>query len=140
MHNKYIFVQTDDGIMIIDQHIAHERILYERALDAMERAAVDRSQRLMFPVTVQLTAAERAIYRELEDDLQRLGYESRLASDGATVELLAVPVEIRAGSGQPRSVKFWSSTQSIKRSVQHQHVITWRHRSDAVPQSKLATP
>ncbi|KXB98116.1 MAG: hypothetical protein AA908_01555 [Chlorobi bacterium NICIL-2] len=98
MHNKYIFVQTDDGIMIIDQHIAHERILYERALDAMERAAVDRSQRLMFPVTVQLTAAERAIYRELEDDLQRLGYESRLASDGATVELLAVPVEIRAGS------------------------------------------
>ncbi|GIV53376.1 MAG: DNA mismatch repair protein MutL [Candidatus Kapaibacterium sp.] len=98
MHNKYIFVQTDDGIMIIDQHIAHERILYERALDAMERAAGDRSQRLMFPVTVQLTAAERAIYCELEDDLHRLGYESRLTADGASVELLAVPVEIRAGS------------------------------------------
>lgn len=98
MHNKYIFVQTDEGIMIIDQHIAHERILYERALDAMERAAGDRSQRLMFPVTIQLTAAERAIYSELEGDLRRLGYESRLLSDSATVELHAVPVEIRPGA------------------------------------------
>ncbi len=97
MHNKYIFVQTDDGIMIIDQHIAHERILYERALAAIERSSSERSQRLMFPVTCQLTAAERAVYIELEGDLHRLGYECRLLEDGLTIELTAVPIEIRAG-------------------------------------------
>jgi DNA mismatch repair protein MutL len=97
MHNKYIFVQTEDGIMIIDQHIAHERILYERALAAIERSSSERSQRLMFPVTCQLTPAERAIYIELESDLHRLGYECRLLEDGLTIELTAVPIEIRSG-------------------------------------------
>jgi DNA mismatch repair protein MutL len=97
MHNKYIFVQTDDGIMIIDQHIAHERILYERALDAMQNASAERSQRLMFPVEVPLSARERAIYRELESDLQRLGYECHLDDERMVVEIRAVPVEIRAG-------------------------------------------
>lgn len=97
MHNKYIFVQTDDGIMIIDQHIAHERVLYERALDAMERAATDRTQRLMFPVLLQLTPRELAIYRELENELVHLGYECRLIEERAAVEIAAVPIEIRAG-------------------------------------------
>ncbi len=97
IHNKYIFVQTDDGIMIIDQHIAHERILYERALDAMEQAATDRSQRLMFPVEVQLNAREIAIFRELSDDLQRLGYDCHFNQERGTVEIRSVPLEIRAG-------------------------------------------
>ncbi|GIV54469.1 MAG: DNA mismatch repair protein MutL [Candidatus Kapaibacterium sp.] len=97
MHNKYIFVQTDDGIMIIDQHIAHERILYERALDALEHASADRSQRLMFPVELPLNAREIAIFRELAEDLQRLGYDCCLHEDRATVEIRAVPTEIRPG-------------------------------------------
>lgn len=97
MHNKYIFVQTDDGIVIIDQHIAHERILYERALDAMERATPERTQRLMFPVEVELTARELAIFREVEHDLHRLGYECRLVQGRSTVEIAAVPIEIASG-------------------------------------------
>lgn len=97
MHNKYIFVQTDDGIMIIDQHIAHERILYERALDAMERAATDRTQRLMFPVLLQLNPREVAIYQEVENDLVYLGYECRLIEERGVVEISAVPIEIKAG-------------------------------------------
>ncbi|MCX7929530.1 MAG: DNA mismatch repair endonuclease MutL [Chlorobi bacterium] len=98
IHDKYILVQTDDGIMIVDQHIAHERILYERALDAFERATGSRTQRLMFPVEMPLDARLRAIYHELEPELQQLGYECRLLSDRDAVEIRAVPVEIRLGT------------------------------------------
>ncbi|MCS6999470.1 MAG: DNA mismatch repair endonuclease MutL [Candidatus Kapabacteria bacterium] len=97
MHNKYILVQTDDGIMIIDQHVAHERILYESALDAMEKAAENRTQQLMFPVPLRLSARELSIYRELENDLHRLGYECRLLEESSVVEITGVPVEIRLG-------------------------------------------
>jgi DNA mismatch repair protein MutL len=58
----------------------------------------------MFPVEVPLSARERAIYRELESDLQRLGYECHLDDERMVVEIRAVPVEIRAG-GEAASLR-----------------------------------
>jgi len=53
LHNKYILSQIKSGLMIIDQHVAHERILYEKALNRFE-ADIPFSQQLLFPKTVQL--------------------------------------------------------------------------------------
>lgn len=53
LHNTYILVQTELGLEIIDQHVAHERILYERFLEQLQAQKIAR-QRLLIPVTLEL--------------------------------------------------------------------------------------
>jgi DNA mismatch repair protein MutL len=96
MHNKYILMQTDDGVMVIDQHIAHERILYEKALLLMEQD-FPVSQKLLFAVTTELSPSEMILYRELYDELIKLGFTLEEKST-TMVEISGVPLDIHAGS------------------------------------------
>ncbi len=57
LHGTYLLVQTDEGLELIDQHVAHERILYERFLRQMTQGEV-RRQRLLIPMTLELSADE----------------------------------------------------------------------------------
>lgn len=72
--NTYIFAETRDGLLIVDQHSAHERILYERLMRAFG-AGGQESQRLLFPLTLRLTPAEVGQVAELGGLLARAGYE-----------------------------------------------------------------
>ena len=73
LHNKYIFCQTSSGVMIIDQHAAHERVLYERAIKAMNRE-FSYSQNLLFKIKIKLNVTEVSMLKELQEDLNTLGY------------------------------------------------------------------
>ncbi len=77
IHNKYIISQIRSGIMIVDQHVAHERILYERALESMKRS-LPMSQQLLFPLEMKIAPAEYALVRELRTDLTSLGFDITL--------------------------------------------------------------
>ncbi len=57
LHGTYLLVQTDEGLELIDQHVAHERILYERFLKQMTQGEI-RRQRLLIPMTLELSADE----------------------------------------------------------------------------------
>jgi len=70
----YIFAEARDGLIIVDQHSAHERILYERLMRAFS-AGGQESQRLLFPLTIRLTPAECDQVRELSGLLARSGFE-----------------------------------------------------------------
>ena len=63
--------------MIIDQHAAHERILYERVMANFENT-LPSSQQLLFPETVDLGASDYALVKELLPDLVLLGFDIRL--------------------------------------------------------------
>lgn len=95
IHNKYILSQIRSGIMIIDQHVAHERILYERALESM-KAALPMSQQLLFPLEMKTTPAEYALVRELRSDLLALGFDVALEK-GERVAIQGVPNDVRPG-------------------------------------------
>jgi len=95
LHNKYVFVQTDKGVMVIDQHNAHERILYERALKAMNEQFVN-GQKLLFPVKIELNSSEKALFDELSVDLERLGFDITL--DETVAEVRGVPLDVHAGN------------------------------------------
>ena len=85
----YILAETRDGILIVDQHSAHERILFERLMRAFSQDGLE-SQRLLFPLTLRLTPAERAQVEELSSLLARAGFEVEgFGSD--TVIVHAVP-------------------------------------------------
>lgn len=95
LHRKYILTQTDRGIAIIDQHVAHERILYERALKAINES-LPYSQTLLFPVVMEMNTSEQALLAELKEEFLRLGFHYAL-SDTGSVELSAVPLDVRTG-------------------------------------------
>ena len=91
LHEKYVFVQTREGVMILDQHAAHERVMYEKARRLLSDAAeAGPSQELLFPVTVELMPAESAALERVSPLLSKLGFSVREMS-GRTVLLSAVP-------------------------------------------------
>ena len=96
LHNKYILAQIKSGLMIVDQHVAHERILYERAL-ARFNNAIPASQQLLFPHTEELTAGDFALASELLPHLRAIGFEVK-AFGKNTMVLEGVPTEIKAGT------------------------------------------
>ena len=95
IHNKYIISQIRSGIMIVDQHVAHERILYEEALKSME-TAMPMSQQLLFPLDLKFASAEYALMRELRNNLTALGFEISLDGEGK-VGVYGVPNDVRPG-------------------------------------------
>ncbi len=74
VHNRYLVVETDVGIEVIDQHALHERILYEQLRDKVLSGALE-SQRLLVPEPVDLTATESAAALEHSQLLAQLGVE-----------------------------------------------------------------
>lgn len=100
VHNKYIITQIRSGIMIVDQHVAHERILYEQALGSFERN-MPMSQQLLFPLELRLPPAELALVNELRSNLSSLGFEIGVDPAGK-VSIMGVPIDVR--SGQEESI------------------------------------
>jgi DNA mismatch repair protein MutL len=74
VHDTYIIVEADAGLLIVDQHSAHERVLYERAMAALERGDAA-SQKLLFPLTIRFTPAELDALEQCREQLERMGYE-----------------------------------------------------------------
>ena len=89
LHNAYIFAQVKDGFILIEQHGAHERVLFERALQTMDRESAP-SQQLLFPVTMDLPVPQLALVREHFDLFGRLGFNVKLFGE-RTVVVDAVP-------------------------------------------------
>ena len=72
LHETYIVAQTRDGLVIVDQHAAHERIVYERMKAALEKSGVAR-QILLIPEIVELDEADAARLSARAEDLARFG-------------------------------------------------------------------
>jgi DNA mismatch repair protein MutL len=89
IHDTYILAETRSGLLIIDQHAAHERILFEalmRDFDAGGRP----SQRLLFPITLRLSPAEFAVAEDTRSLLARAGFETE-PFGGRTIIVHAAP-------------------------------------------------
>lgn len=96
LHNKYILSQIKSGLMIIDQHVAHERVLYEKALNRLE-TDIPFSQQLLFPKKVKTDPARVSLLKELEPYLSRLGFQLKFLAK-ETVKIEGVPDDVRKGT------------------------------------------
>lgn len=72
VHENYIISQTDRGVVIVDQHAAHERLVYERLKRQMAETGVT-AQALLIPEIVELSASDAARLLEFSDELRRFG-------------------------------------------------------------------
>jgi len=75
IRNSFILAVNEDGLWIVDQHVAHERILFERILKQRAVQKVE-SQRLLMPIVLELSPAQQAVFAEIADELQHNGFEA----------------------------------------------------------------
>ena len=96
VHNKYIISQINSGLVIIDQHVAHERVLYEEALNAFENNPLS-AQTLLFPEELEFSPDEFTVLLELLPYLEKLGF--RMNENGQNRILLeAIPSDMGWGN------------------------------------------
>jgi DNA mismatch repair protein MutL len=89
-HDTYILAETRSGLLIIDQHSAHERILFQQLMTAFD-AGGQPSQRLLFPLTLRLSPGEYAVMEASRSLFERAGYEIE-PFGGRTAIVHAAPV------------------------------------------------
>ena len=75
IRNSFILAVNEDGLWIVDQHVAHERVLFERVLKQRAATGVE-SQRLLMPIVLELSPAQQAVFAEIADELQHNGFEA----------------------------------------------------------------
>jgi DNA mismatch repair protein MutL len=95
IHNSFIIAAGKDGLWIIDQHVAHERILFEKVLKQRALNAVER-QRLLIPVVLELTAGQHLQYARIADELNNTGFETEPFGN-RTIAVKAAPAGVGHG-------------------------------------------
>ena len=89
IHNKYIITEITSGIIIIDQHVAHERILYESSKKSLEGDGLS-SQKILFPKVIKFDPEEYIFLLEIISYLEKIGFEFREFGEN-TIILEGVP-------------------------------------------------
>lgn len=96
LHNSYIFIQVEDGLVIIDQHAAHERIIYERMLHRTQGAPAVR-QKLIFTIVIDIPSFIKPFIHELLEEniilLEKIGFKLKKFS-GNSVVVEEIPAEL----------------------------------------------
>lgn len=75
LRESFILAVSHEGLWIVDQHVAHERVLFEKVVRQRAQQQVE-SQRLLMPIVVELTPAQQAVFAELSGELQSNGFEA----------------------------------------------------------------
>jgi DNA mismatch repair protein MutL len=99
IRNSFILAVNQDGLWIIDQHVAHERVLFERVLKQRAAQKVE-SQRLLMPLLVELSPAQQAVFAEISGELQFNGFEAE-PFGSRTIAIKIAPAGLEASQIEP---------------------------------------
>jgi DNA mismatch repair protein MutL len=95
IHDSFIVAAGRDGLWIIDQHVAHERILFEKVLAGRGNGTLE-TQRLLIPSVIGLTAAQQIEYARIAEELEALGFETEPFGN-RTIAVKSAPAGLAAG-------------------------------------------
>lgn len=96
--NTFIICVDDEGVAIVDQHVAHERVLFEQISERLASGTLE-SQRLLAPIVIELSASQAEALAGQRDELARLGFETE-AFGGASLRVDAVPALLDLGESE----------------------------------------
>jgi DNA mismatch repair protein MutL len=98
LHRRYIVREVRSGMMIVDQHLAHERILYEKFLSQLKNRSAE-SQQDLFPQALNLSASDFAMILEMEQEIAALGFRLEVFGKN-TVLITGIPTNLPTTSGK----------------------------------------
>ena len=115
LDESFIIATDDEGLLLIDQHVAHERVLFDkyRALEAERRTE---SQQLLVPETFDLTPAQAAVFDDLVPELEKYGFELMRLS-GRTVAVKAIPADLPTGEARNMLAELLDTVDAEKKSA-----------------------
>src|SRR6202007_3057759 len=96
LRDSFILATGADGLWIIDQHVAHERVLFEKILRDRQVEQVQR-QRLLMPLLIELKPAQMVVFAQIADELERNGFEVEPFGP-QTLAVKAAPVGLEGAS------------------------------------------
>src|SRR5690606_12038318 len=98
LHDSFIIAFDDEGMLLIDQHVAHERILFEK-FRGKEAARAIESQNLLLPETFDRTPAQAEAFGLIESELESLGF-GLMRLSGRTVAIRSIPTDLPAAEAR----------------------------------------
>jgi DNA mismatch repair protein MutL len=113
LHDSFIIAVDDEGLLLIDQHVAHERILF----DKFRKSETDRSiesQNLLLPETMDLTPAQSQAFQLIENELESLGF-GLMRLSGRTVAIKSVPTDLPASEARNLFAEILDTIDAEKR-------------------------
>lgn len=121
LRNTYIVCESDDGLVLIDQHAAHERIVFESLKSAYSQSAVP-VQGLLLPETIELRHREATILETLIEELNALGLAME-AFGGTTYVIRSVPALLKDKPAKPLVMEILDKAAEIDLVSDLQHLI-----------------
>ena len=115
MHNSFIIATDRTGLLLIDQHVAHERILFEQHWNALRRKKVE-TQRLLIPETLDLSPAQATAFDQLLPELEENGFELGRLS-GRTIAIKAIPAMLGAGVARTLLLELLDAIEDNRRGL-----------------------
>src|SRR5215213_9850187 len=113
LEESYIIATDDEGLLLIDQHVAHERILFDK-YRRLESSRPAESQQLLMPETFDLTPAQAATFDAIAEELETYGF-GLMRLSGRTVAIKAVPADLPAGEARNMLSEVLETVDSEKR-------------------------
>jgi DNA mismatch repair protein MutL len=113
LHESFIIAVDDEGLLLIDQHVAHERILFDKFRKAESDRAVE-SQNLLIPETFDLTPAQAVAFEIVAGELESCGFEIRRMS-GRTVAIKSVPADVATADARNLLAELLETVETEKR-------------------------
>lgn len=96
IHNRYIVSEIKSGMVIIDQHVAHERVLYERISRILKKDGPSSGQKLLFPQKLTLNYEDFMAFKKIYQILNKIGFSIKIFS-GNTIVIEAMPADVKVG-------------------------------------------
>jgi len=96
VHKKYIFSEIKSGVVIVDQHLAHSRVLYEKTLDILNDSQRVNAQKLLFPQKLTLALDDFLVFKDIRAILHKIGFTVNVFS-GNTIVIDEMPADVKIG-------------------------------------------
>jgi DNA mismatch repair protein MutL len=120
INESFIVAASPSGLWLIDQHVAHERVLFEKFLSSLEEGGVE-SQRLLIPRVLRLTVAQQAVWGRIASELQAAGFDAEPFGQN-TVAVKASPAGVKADDVEKLLSELVESLENEPRSISPQTV------------------
>lgn len=140
LHGRYIISPIKSGLMMIDQHLAHERILYERYMQHLDNQ-LGSSQQCLFPNSISLQAADYMLLTEILPELKKIGFDIRILSNNAIV-VDGVPANLSEVNEQELIENFleaYKNNQSLSKVVVRENVARSLAKTSALKSGVILT-
>jgi DNA mismatch repair protein MutL len=119
--DTFIIAVDDEGIAIIDQHVAHERVLFERVMERLSTGRLD-SQRLLVPMVMELAPSAQQALVNRTAELERLGFEVE-PFGSATIKVTSVPALLTTGDSSKTLLALAEDLEGLDRGAQVQDAL-----------------